>query len=147
MMTKKRLISLLPTLFVIGVVSAITIIGTVYGVMYFKKTIVFGDIMLQEEKELLLAYNNYTINEPLKLKTKCYSGGDTIMAKVRNPLGSSIPSVDLELNGTTVLNGANQTLEAGQITLYVRGIRQGRWNCSFSVINSTNTRVVFADDF
>jgi len=143
---KRKLFLFLFLLSFAGVSAVIIYSGSAYGIIEFVKNIDFGPMALQEENEVVIGFVNSTITEELILNTKCDSGIGTHIAKIKNPLGSTIPSVNLNLNGNTTINAVNNTLESGNIRLYIKTVKQGTWNCTIRVFNTTSTQVKFVDE-
>jgi len=134
-MIMKKIILGLPLPLIAALVVATTIFsGIVIAEIIIYQNLEFGGMKIQEEKQLTLFTVNSPITTDFKLNSTCVVDGNPFQATLRTPLGSSNNNIPLITNGQTILNVVNNTIEVGNVTILVRGLQQGRFNCSIEYV-------------
>lgn len=123
--------------------ASLVISSWVFAEMVMPTAIQIGQMMVNEEKTFAIARINETITDSLNFTVNCL-GKDSVNMRVIKPVGSDNPaSVQLELNGTTVINEPGRKLETGNLTIVVRGVKQGLFNCTLVPVNSSATVITW----
>ena len=80
-MEKRQFWTLIFSLLVIGEGYSLVVVGTVFGRVYVLRAMDFDAMMLEEEKEVVVAHVNSTITDPLYVETNCTEGFDSVIMK------------------------------------------------------------------
>ena len=117
------------------VVSGLTISGVVYGQLTVPTAPIqnppckLGETL--SARTVMIAQSDLT--NPLNVSVSTV-GSENVQAILGLPTSSNVTSFTLNLNGENVIPS---TIKAGNITLTVQCLRQGMYNISINVVNST----------
>ena len=102
MFMKKIIFGLPFPLFAALVVATTIISGIVVAEVIIYQNLEFGNMKIQEEKQLTLFTVDSPITTDFKLNSTCVVEANTFQATIRTPLGSSNNNIPLTLNGQTI---------------------------------------------